>query len=121
MEEGAIMGDYTKVIVNCSIKRLNNEEQAKFREEFDEIMGLLTSAYHCGGELFQLYNPRYDDSITEVVIITQDKYSRNLNKFIAWLKPKVIQGMGQGECFAMAFTEYCNKPKCYYMEDEVIE
>ena len=109
------MGDYNKLIVNCSIKKTENIDALK--QELKDRIGLVTSAYHCGGELIHADN-EWDDS-TSIVIVTQCKYGRGIEEFIEWLRPQVIQGMGDGGVFAIDFSEYGSVPTVYSMTDKL--
>jgi hypothetical protein len=106
------MGDYTKVIVNCSVKKKTEAELVKYKKEWLDNVYLCTSAYHCGGELLEFSNEW--NYRTDVTFVTQLKYSQGLKEFIAWLKPQVIDGCGERGCFAMSFTEYQKEPTMYY-------
>jgi hypothetical protein len=108
------MGDYTKVIVNCSLKKMSDKDAAKLEEEILEMAGTYSSAYHCGGELIKIQNDWHHRS--DLTFVTQMKYSRGLDEFIDWLRPQVIEGMGECDAFAMSFTEYQKEPTVYYKE-----
>lgn len=110
------MGDYTKVIVNCSTDKMNDDEIESFKTQFLDKAYLCSSAYHCGGELLEIKNDWHHR--TDITFVTQLKYSRGLDEFIEWLKPKVTNGMGESDVFALSFTEYQSKPTLYQMEKE---
>ena len=113
------MGDYTKVIVNCAIKKIDENRIEGFRKEFLDKAYLCSSAYHCGGELLEIDNDWHHRS--DITFVTQLKYGRGLEEFIEWLKPLVIQGMGENDAFALVFSEYQKEPTLYYMEDNGLE
>ena len=111
------MGDYTKVIVNCGVKKREGEELESFKKEFLDNVYLCSSAYHCGGEVFHIDNDWHHR--TDITFVTQLKYSRGLEEFIDWLRPHVTQGFGEsndegGEMFAMSITEYQQSPTVYW-------
>ena len=106
------MGDYTKVIVNCGIEKLEDNEIADYKAKFLDNVRLCSSAYHCGGELLEIQNDWHHR--TDITFVTQLKYSQGLEEFIDWLKPQVIDGMGEEDAFALVFTEYHIEPKVYF-------
>jgi len=108
------MGDYTKLIVNCGLKKMTDKETESFKILVQEKLGgLCSSAYHCGGELLELDNEWHHR--TDLTIVNQHKYSIGIIDFIDWLRPYVVDGMGQDEVFAMAFTEYDDIPNLFTM------
>lgn len=109
---GESMGDYTKVIINCSIKKLADSEVEAFKAAFLEKAYLCSSAYHCGGELFEIQNDWHHR--TDISFITQLKYGRGLEEFIDWLRPQVTNGMGDADAFGISFTEYQKEPTLYF-------
>lgn len=100
------MGDYTKLIVNCSIKKTENTDTLK--EEILSRIGLTTSAYHCGGELLDISNDWHHR--TDITLVTQCKYGRGVDEFIEWLEPQVIGGFGPNDIWAIVCSEYDEKP-----------
>jgi hypothetical protein len=108
------MGDYTKFIVNCSVKKLDDEGAEILEGDIRSKLSMLTSAYHCGGELVNISNDWHHR--TDISIITQCKYGNGILQFIEWLKPQVTQGFGESEIFAMEISEYCTEPTLYCME-----
>lgn len=109
------MGDYTKVIVNCSIKKMSDSEIIPFTDLLRSKMGITSSAYHCGGEIIKVDNSW--DHRTDVSMITQNKYGRDVFSFIEWLRPLVVEGSGQDDVYCMTFSEYCSKPTLYSLSD----
>ena len=109
------MGDYTKVIVNCSIKKIEDEKEIEsFKDEFfGMVSSNSSSAYQCGGDIFHFCNEWHHRS--SITFITQMKYGRGLEEFIEWLRPKVIQGSGDSDVFAMSFSEYQTEPTLHKM------
>jgi hypothetical protein len=106
------MGDYTKLIVNCSVK-LQDEEELKLKlEEFY----FSSSMYHCGGEVLHVDS---DNFRTNITIVSQHKYSEGIEEFLSWLQPQVIDGFGKDEIFAISCTEYCTEPKIYKLNESV--
>ena len=96
------MGDYVKIVINCGValgeRSWDGKSSDQFRKEFYGIMGgLTTSAYHCGGEMFTLGEDN------DLVLVTQDKYGRNVDRLAEWLRPHVIRGMGDGDCYMIVF------------------
>ena len=111
------MGDYVKLIVNCSVAKKSDEEATEFRNQVLEAgRGLLTSAYHCGGEVCHVSNSWHHR--TDLVYVCQFKYGDGLPEFLAWLEPQVIDGSGDGEAWAIVFTEYEKEPKIHYMKNK---
>lgn len=108
------MGDYNKLIVNCGIKKIKDEEIDSLKEGLKDKIGLCSSAYHAGGEIIHVDNDWRHR--TDITIVTQCKYGRGIEEFIDWLKPQVIDGVGEGEVFAMNFSEYSVEPILYKME-----
>lgn len=99
------MGDYTKLIVNCGVKK--REDIEAFKKEIEEKLdGLCSSAYHCGGELLHIDNEWHQR--TDLVIVNQFKYSRGLDEFLDWLEPMVRDGFGDEDIWAIIATEYEN-------------
>lgn len=109
------MGDYTKLIVNCSVKKMTDEEAKDFENEvLERLGGLRSSAYHCAGELCVVQNDWQHR--TELTIVNQHKYGGGIEGFLSWLEPKVIDGIGMNSLFAIVMDEYCVTPKLYYKE-----
>ena len=105
------MGDYTKLIVNCSLKNMEKEELEKFKSEIEERIYICSSAYHCGGEVFEL-----DDNWhhrTDLTIVTQIKWGRGISEFLDWLKPQIVGGFGEKDYFAVEMNEYDDAPKLH--------
>lgn len=97
------MGDYTKLIVNCSIKK--TEDTEALREEILEKLGFLgSSAYHCGGEFLHIENDWHHR--TDISIISQQKYGRNIDEFLDWLRPQIVDGFGSNDTWAIVADEY---------------
>lgn len=115
------MGDYTKLIVNCSVKKTENTEELE--AEIRDRVGLCTSAYHCGGELLKISNDWHHR--TDITLVTQCKYSRGIDEFLQWLSPQIIDGFGDEEYYAIVVTEYGGfstfsktKDRKYYKSEE---
>jgi hypothetical protein len=107
------MGDYTKIIVNCSLKK--TEDLESLRREIYERLPLISSAYHCGGEILQVGNEWHHR--TDITLVAQAKYGRGIQEFIEWLRPQVIDGFGEGDIFAVVASEHCEIPR-FYKRDE---
>lgn len=105
------MGDYTKLIVNCSVKEQDEEQLRNKINEFYRS----TSMYHCGGELLHINSDGYRTNIT---MVSQHKYSRGIDEFLEWLRPQVVDGFGEDEIYAISCTEYCKEPKVYKLINE---
>lgn len=105
------MGDYNKLIVNCSLKNMSEDEIEEFKKEALERIYLSSSAYQCGGEVFELDNHWHHR--TDMVLITQTKWGRNIQDFIKWLTPQATQGSGEDDVIAMEFSEYDKEPRLY--------
>ena len=103
------MGDYTKLIVNCSVK---TQDEKKLRESIDEFYRS-SSMYHCGGEILHIDT---DSFRTNITMVAQYKYSIGMNEFLEWLRPQVIDGFGEDGIFAISCTEYCKEPTLYKIE-----
>lgn len=110
------MGDYNKLIVNCSLKKMNKDEVELFEKRVRDSIGISSSAYHCGGELLHIDN--YWHHRTDFTLVTQAKYGIGVQEFIDWLRPQVIDGMGENETFAIEFSEYDEYPKTYHKLEE---
>jgi hypothetical protein len=106
------VGDYTKIIVNCTVWGIESSE--KFRAEILERLPLHTSAYHCGGELLQVEQDKTFKAKWHVTFITQAKYGKGIKEFIEWLGPKVMDGFGSDEIFAIEIDEY-SPPRCHHV------
>jgi hypothetical protein len=107
------MGDYTKLIVNCSIRKVPDGDIESFKNEFLSNVSFSSSAYHCGGEVFEVSN---DWHRTDVTFVTQLKYSRGLEEFIEWLRPQVVDGFGEADWFALSCTEHQAEPTLYFLD-----
>lgn len=107
------MGDYTKLIVNCSVKKTDSIEELK--TEILDMISLTTSAYHCGGEILEVTNS-WDS--TCISLITQAKYGSGIEEFLTWLKPQIVQGMGGRECYAIIINEYSDIPDIRYLSEQ---
>ena len=107
------MGDYTKLIVNCSIKKTENTD--KLREEILEHIDLMSSAYHCGGEFLHIENEWHHR--TDITLVTQAKYGRGIDEFLAWLTPMVTNGIGEDDVFAIVCDEYTSNPVTYKIKE----
>lgn len=110
------MGDYTKLIVNCSVKKMTDEEVLVFKDKIMGKMGLLSSAYHAGGEVLEVDNEW--GHRTDVTLVTQDKYGGKLDDFLNWLAPQVTNGCGQDDAWAMTWTEYQREPDIHYLMEK---
>ena len=100
------MGDYTKLIVNCSVKK---QDEEKLRSKINEFYRS-SSMYHCGGEVLHIDS---DCFRTNISMVSQHKYSRGIDEFIEWLEPQVIDGFGEDKIFAISCTEYSKIPKLF--------
>lgn len=100
------MGDYTKLIVNCSVEK--REDIDALREEILNQIILHSSAYHCGGEVLHIGNEWHHR--TDITLVTQAKYGQGISEFLEWLKPQVINGFGESDIFAIEMDEYSNNP-----------
>ena len=107
-----VMGDYTKLIVNCSIKKTENTEELE--AVITERIGLTTSAYHCGGELLKISNDWHHR--TDITLVTQCKYGEGIDEFLEWLKPQVADGFGPNGVYAIVCSEYDEYPIIYTKE-----
>lgn len=108
------MGDYTKVIVNCNLKNVDNLEE--FESKIQEIITIgLDSAYQCSGDVFELVRGDWN---TTLVIVTQAKYSRGVEELAKFLLPYVSQGFGENDTYLIAYTEDCINPKQYTIHDK---
>lgn len=96
------MGDYTKLVVNCSVKKTDAPE--KLKQEIMDRIGLCSSAYHCGGELLDINNEWHHR--TDITLITQKKWGNGIKEFLEWLKPQVINGIGDEDIYAFECSEY---------------
>lgn len=110
------MGDYTKLIVNASVKKMTDEEAAEFKLLLEDILQPSSSAYHCGGEIIHVGNEWRHR--TDILICAQRKRGNGIEEFLAWLKPQLIDGMGEREAFALTFTEYQSSPDVYWLVDK---
>lgn len=108
------MGDYTKLIVNCSVKR---QDEEKLRNKIEEFY-FSTSFYHCGGEILFIDS---DHARTNITIVSQHKYSRGIDVFLEWLKPQVIAGFGEDEIYAISCNEYQTNPTVYKAKEKLKE
>lgn len=108
------MGDYNKLIVNCSIKKTEAEDLEKFKVEVLDKIYLSSSAYQCGGCVFHIDNDW--NHRTDIILVTQTKYGRRIPEFLDWLAPQVIQGCGDKDAWAMEWSEYQKEPTIRYME-----
>ena len=106
------MGDYTKLIVNCTVRDIKSCE--KFSEEILERLPLCTSAYHCRGELLEIVQDVVHKKVYHVTFVTQAKYGKGIDEFIEWLGPKVVQGFGNDSIFAFEVDEYA-PPRCHHI------
>ena len=102
MDWGSSMGDYTKLIVNCSVKK--TEDVEKLEQDIRERLDFMSSAYHCGGEMLEISNEW--DHRTDITLVTQTKWGNGIEDFLEWLEPQVIDGFGDEEYFAIVSCEY---------------
>lgn len=101
------MGDYVKLIVHAEVRA----DEEELNKEIEKLK-LCDSAYHCSGVVKSVVKSEYGDVI-HLTLIGQTKYARNQSEFIEWLKPKVIDGSGPSEVFAMQFDEMYSEPQCH--------
>ena len=106
------MGDYSKVIVECTVKVKKEDLEAKVSE-----LGLGVSAYQSEGwaTIIKPCNQDPDCEHFDLVLVGQAKYERGVEEFLGWLKPHVIQGSGTGELYAMVISEYEYAPRCFHL------
>ena len=101
------MGDYSKLIVSCTVKpEIEEELKAKIEE-----LSLCTSAYQSDEFIVNLKQSdlRSRDCL-DVIIVGQTKWGHRQSEFCEWLRPHVIQGSGLNDVFAMSFSEYSDEP-----------
>lgn len=110
------MGDYNKLIVNCSINKIKDEDLEKYKAEFLDKIYIGSSAYHCGGELLEINNHWHHK--TDITLVTQTKNGHLIPEFLDWLEPQVIQGCGYKEAWAMEWSEYQREPTIRYMRND---
>lgn len=103
------MGDYTKLIVNAEVRCNRTELENEITD-----LGLHDSAYHCSGNVESI---KEEDGEIQVILVGQTKWGGGQDEFLTWLKPRVVQGNGTRDCFAMQFTEYQDTPICWFMEE----
>ena len=108
------MGDYTKLIINCSINKIVGDDLVEFEETFRNKIYVCSSAYHCGGELLVFSNDWHHR--TEISLITQIKYGVGIEDFINWLRPYIKGGFGDNDCIGLSMSEYCENPVVYFKE-----
>jgi hypothetical protein len=113
------MGDYNKLIVACTVKgEIKEELKAKVEE-----LGLNSSAYQSQEIVISIepnpWHHRKED--LNVVLVGQTKYGRGQSEFCAWLKPHVLQGSGENDVFAIAFTECSDTPMIWKLDAQTDE
>ena len=99
------MGDYQKIIVNAEVNCDRAELEAKIGE-----LGLLESAYHCGGLIEDIKSSTYRAPHSSLVLVGQTKYGRGQEEFLDWLEPFVTDGSGPGEIWSIQISEYTPTP-----------
>ncbi len=107
------MGDYSKLIVACSVKK---SVQAELEGKIADL-GLYTSAYQSGERVVSLEPDKYSSNELNVVLVGQTKWGDGQKEFCEWLKPHVTQGSGLNEVYALSFSEYSDEPTVWKLED----
>ncbi len=105
------MGDYTKLIVDATVAVPRDELEAEISD-----LHLNDSAYHSSNYIKQI-KEGFKSGELELLLVGQTKWGINQDEFLGWLKPFVIQGSGNGDCYAMQFTEYEREPTCWFMRE----
>lgn len=110
------MGDYSKLIVACTVKgEIKEELNAKVKE-----LGLGDSAYQSQEQVISIeeneWHHRKGD--LNLVLVGQTKYGRGQDEFCEWLRPYVIQGSGENDVFALSFSEYSDTPDIWKLMNE---
>lgn len=100
------MGDYSKLIVSCSIKKEAKELLVDKLEEFQ----LYESAYHSSETATVMED---DGKEVNIVLVGQRKWGDGIDDFCDWLRPHVTQGSGENDVYAIVFDEYSGLPKLY--------
>lgn len=107
------MGDYSKLIVSCTVKSEIKKELTKRLEDFK----LYASAYQSQERIVSIEESEWGN--LNLILIGQRKWGDGIEDFCNWLKPYVLQGSGENEVFAMEFSEYSTSPKLYTIRDQI--
>lgn len=108
------MGDYSKLIVSCTVKVPKEELEAKIAE-----LPLTDSAYQSQERVISIEpnSSSYRKDCLNLIIVGQTKFGRGQHEFCEWLKPYVVQGSGENEVFAISFSEYSDQPALWKMRE----
>jgi hypothetical protein len=101
------MGDYTKLIVNCTLKERVTKEKI-----LSQLNGSLSSSYyHCQGELLEI------DDENNLTLVNQHKYSNGIEGFLYWLKEEIgiSEGIGERGLYAIVVREW-GEPELHFLE-----
>lgn len=110
------MGDYSKLIVACTVKASASDELKNKIEE----LGLGDSAYQSQERVISIEPTTWrKNGALNLVLVGQTKYGRGQSEFCEWLRPHVIQGSGEDDVFAISFSEYCSVPRLWKLREQL--
>lgn len=113
------MGDYNTHIYTGAVKKMTDEEAKKFESELHDRCLWMTSAYHSIANVLEIDNSWHHE--TRFAIVTQAKVGscdEGVREFEEWLRPQIIDGVGQRGAWSMCFTEYTSLPMVQFLGSE---
>jgi hypothetical protein len=108
------VGDYCKLIVACKVKGTVKDE---LKNKIEELR-LGSSAYQSQEQIVSIELSKWGDrKDLDVIVVGQTKWGNGQEEFCQWLRPHVLQGSGEGEVYAMSFSEYSDEPQVWKLRE----
>ena len=103
------MADYNVQIISCVVKTELTEEE--FKKEVLDRLPLRDSAYHATAPVIQVNRYcSYADRLT-LSMITQARFNVGVAEFKEWIRPMIVQGIGEDETWGINFSEHSGSPQ----------